>query len=303
MLLPLVLQLAATAAAARPTAVFTEWSLVERAPRSEHVTARADYRRRDGSLALLPRVLQRSPRPSARVAGTGQLLRVSSCGGLWCVELPPGERPELRVVAQVTRAIERPRAFRTAWPRFVDEGVASRNLVVLHRSLIEYVPDGWTCPQEPAEEVPCVTRAERPEPLVRRLPALPSSPWSRGLAAALTALALAAAYVPRQGRLERFAGALGGATVGLALALALAGASVLGWGPAVAAAVPVMTAVGALASASGPGRAIGGAALAAVPLMAVAGARVEWIAGLVALGSAAVVAAMGLGRAPLSGRA
>ena len=177
-------------------------------------------------------------------------------------------------MAQATRAIERPRAFRTAWPRFVDEGVASRNLVVLHRSLIEYVPDGWTCPQEPAEEVPCVSRAEHPEPLVRRLPAL-----------------------------ERFAGALGGATVGLSLALALVGASVLGWGPAVAVAVPVMTAVGALASASGIGRAIGGAALAAVPLMAVAGARVEWIAGLVALGSAAVVAAMGLGRTPLSGRA
>ena len=96
------------------------------------------------------------------------------------------------------------------------------------------------------------------------------------------------AFAPREGRLERFAGALGGATVGLSLALALVGASVLGWGPAVAVAVPVMTAVGALASASGIGRAIGGAALAAVPLMAVAGARVEWIAGLVALGSAEV---------------
>ena len=300
MLLPLVLQLAGIA---RPTSVFTEWSLVERAPRAEHVTARADYRRRDGAVGLLPQVLQHGPRPSARVAGTGAVLPVTAHPAGWCVPLPPGDRPELRVVAEVTRAIPRPRAFRTAWPRFVDEGVASRNLVVLHRSLIEYVPDGWTCPQEPAEEVPCVSRAEHPEPLVRRLPALPSSPWSRGVAAALSALALAVAFAPREGRLERFAGALGGATVGLSLALALVGASVLGWGPAVAVAVPVMTAVGALASASGIGRAIGGAALAAVPLMAVAGARVEWIAGLVALGSAAVVAAMGLGRTPLSGRA
>ncbi len=311
MLLPLVLQLAATAAPARPTAVFTEWSLVERAPRSEHVTARADYRRRDGSMALLPRVLQGGPRPSARVAGTGALLRVSTCGGQWCVELPPGERPELRVVAELTRAIERPRAFRTAWPRFVVEGVPSRQLVVLPRALIDYVPDGWTCPSEPAEEVPCVTRVERPEPLLRRLPALPSSRWSKGLAAALTALSLAAAFGPHEGRLERFAGAAGGATVGFALALALVGASVLGWGPAVAMAVPVMTAVGAAAAATGAGRAMGGVALAAVPLMAVAGARVEWVVGLVAVGSAAVVGAMGLGRAaargegaaPVSGRA
>ena len=201
MLLPLVLQLAGPADLARPTSVFTEWSLVERAPRSEHLTTRADYRRRDGSVALLPQVVQRGPRPSARTAGTGLLLQVFARPEGWCVALPAGDRPELRVVAEVTRPIERPRAFRTAWPRFVPEGVPSRQLVVLPRALLDHVPDGWTCPREPAAEVPCVTRSERPEPLVRRLPALPSPPWSRGLAAALTALALAAAYGPRAHRL------------------------------------------------------------------------------------------------------
>ena len=296
MLLPLVLQLARPADLARPTSVFTEWSLVEQAPRAEHLTARADYRRRDGVVALLPRVLQQGPRPSARVAGTGLLLQVFSRPEGWCVALPGGDRPELRVVAEVTRSIERPRAFRTAWPRFVPEGVPSRQLVVLPRALLDGVPDGWTCPREPTEEVPCVTRSERPEPLVRRLPALRSPPWSRGLAAALTALALAAAYVPRADRLERCAGAAGGATVGLALALALVGAGVLGWGPAVAVTVPALTAVGALAAGSRIGRMVGGAALAVVPLVAVAGVRVERVAGLVLLLGVVTLAAIGLDR-------
>ena len=291
MLLPLVLQLAGLA---RPTSVFTEWSLVERAPRAEHVTARADYRRRDGAVGLLPQVLQHGPRPSARVAGTGAVLPVTARPAGWCVPLPPGDRPELRVVAEVTRAIPRPRAFRTAWPRFVAEGVPSRQLVVLPRALIDEVPDGWTCPQEPVRVVPCVTRRERPEALVRHLPALPSPRWSRGLAAALAALALGAAYAPREGRLERFAGAAGGATVGLALALALVGASVLAWGPALAVTVPVLTAAGAVASASPAGRIAGGAALAAVPLMAVAGSRVELVVG--ATVALAVAAVAGLAR-------
>jgi hypothetical protein len=286
MLLPLVLQLAAIA---RPTAVFTEWSLVEQAPRAEHVTARADYRRADGDVAALPRAVQRGARPSARTAGTGILLPVFARGGEWCVAMPPGDRPALRVVAEVTRPIARPRAFRTAWPRFVAEGAPSRQLVVVPRALLDGVPDGWTCPQEPAREVPCVTRVERPEALVRRLPALPSPPWSRGLAASLTLLALAAAYARREGRLERFAGAAGGATVGLATALALVGASVLGWGPAVALAVPALTGAGALAARSGVGRAAGGAALAAVPLMAVAGVAVERVVAAALAGALAAV--------------
>jgi hypothetical protein len=296
MLLPLVLQLAAIA---RPTSVFTEWSLVEQSPRAEHVTARADYRRADGPAAALPRVVQRGPRPSARTAGTGILLPVFVRGGEWCVTLPPGDRAALRVVAEVTRPIARPRAFRTAWPRFAEEGAPSRQLVVVPRALLDDVPAGWTCPQEPAAEVACVTRAARPEALVRRLPALPSPPWSRGLAAALTALALAAAYARREGRLERFAGAAGGATVGLATALALVGASVLGWGPAVALTVPAMTAAGALAARSGVGRAAGGAALAAVPLMAVAGVAVERVV-VVAL-AGAVAAVVGLAARGTSG--
>lgn len=300
MLFPLALQLAGLAGISRPTSVFTEWSLVERAPRAEHVTTRADYRRRDGAVAMLPRVVQGGGAPSARVAGTGLPLRVFVREGRWCVTLPDGERPELRVVAELTRPIARPRAFRTAWPRFVAEGVPSRQLVVVPRGLLDGIPDGWTCPREPAGEVPCVTRRERPEALVRALPALPSPPWSRGLAAALTALALAVAWGPRGGRLERVAAAAGGATVGLALALALVGASVVGWGPAVAVAVPAMTAIGVLAATSRVGRVAGGAALAVVPLAAVAGARVELIVGLVAAGGLAALAgagAIGRGRA------
>ena len=90
-----------------------------------------------GSVALLPQVVQRGPRPSARTAGTGLLLQVFARPEGWCVALPAGDRPELRVVAEVTRPIERPRAFRTAWPRFVPEGVPSRQLVVLPRALLD----------------------------------------------------------------------------------------------------------------------------------------------------------------------
>jgi hypothetical protein len=293
MLLPVVMQVAALA---RPTSVFTEWSLLERAPRAEHVTVRADYRRRDGDLALLPLVVQRAPRPSARVAGTGLRLAVTAEPEGWCVRLPPGVRPELRVVAEVTRPIARPRAFRTAWPRFVDEGTPSRQLVVLPRALIDDVPEGWTCPGEPMREVACVTREAHPEPLLRHVPALRSPPWSRGLAAALAALALAAAAWRREGRLERVAGAAGGATVGLAVALALVGASVLAWGPAVALTVPAMTGAGAAAAGSPAGRVAGGAALAAVPLMAVAGARVEWVIAVAAALAAAAAVGSARGR-------
>ena len=238
MLLPLALQLAGSTPLARPTSVFAEWSLVEQAPRAEHVTARADYRRRDGATALLPQVVQRGDRPAARAAGTGLPLPVFARPEGWCVALPDGDRPALRVVAELTRPIPRPRAFRTAWPRFVAEGAPSRHLVVLPRALLDGVPDGWTCPREPAEEVPCVTRADEPAALVHRFPALPSSRPSRGAAAALGALALVLSWGRAEGRLERFAGAAAGATVGLALALALVGAAVCGWGVALAASVP-----------------------------------------------------------------
>jgi len=295
MLLPLAMQLAGALTVARPTAVFTEWTLLDRAPRVEHVTARADYRRRDGAFALLPRVLQRSPRPTAHVAGTGSPLPVVARPEGWCVALPSGDRPDLRVVASVVRSIPRPRAFKTSWPRFVAEGVPSRQLVLLPPSFDGRIPDGWTCPREPIDETPCVTRIELPAPLALRLPALPSPPSTRPLAAALTVLALALAWGRPDGRLERFAGAAGGATVGLALALALVGASVTGWGPAVCWTAPALVGVGVLAARTSWGRVAGSAAMAVVPLAAVAGARVEWVVGAVAALALVALWAVGAG--------
>lgn len=291
MLLPLALQLAGALGVARPTAVFTEWTLVDRAPRVEHVIARADYRRADGAIALLPRVLRRGSRPTAHVAGTGARLEVVARPEGWCVALPPGDRPELRVVASITRPIARPRAFRTTWPRFVAEGVPTRQLVLLPRSFDGRIPDGWTCPREPIDETPCVTRLARPSPFLLQLPALPSPPFTRPLATAVIALALALAWGRAAGRLERFACAAAGATVGFALSLALVGASVTGWGPALCWAVPVLVGVGVLAGRAPIGRVAGSIGLAVVPMAAVTRAPVEWVVGLTAVLAAAVLAA------------
>ena len=116
MLLPLALQLAGSTPLARPTSVFAEWSLVEQAPRAEHVTARADYRRRDGATALLPQVVQRGDRPAARAAGAGLPLPVFARPEGWCVALPDGDRPALRVVAELTRPRRRSAATRCETP-------------------------------------------------------------------------------------------------------------------------------------------------------------------------------------------
>lgn len=294
----LTLQLAGALALAQPTSVFTEWTLLDRAPRVEHVTTRADYRRADGPVALLPRVLRRGPRPTARVAGTGAPLTVVARPEGWCVALPPGERPDLRVVATAVRPIERPRAFRATWPRFVAEGVPSRQLVLLPRWYDGHVGRDWSCPREALDETPCVTRVEHPSALVTHVPPLPSPPLTRPLAALLAALAIGAAvaFPPGGRRLEGFAGAAGGATVGLALALALVGASVVGWGPALCWTVAPLVGLGVLASTTAWGRVAASLALAVVPLAAVLGARVEGVIGLTAAAACAVLAAAALRR-------
>ena len=168
--------------------------------------------------------------------------------------------------------------------------------MVLPRALLDGVPDGWTCPQEPAEEVPCVTRRDRPEALVHRLPALPSSGASRGLAALLALVAVGASLVRPSGRLERFAAAVAGATVGFALALALVGASVAGWGASLACTVPGCAVLGMASARSPRGRVAGALSLATVPLGAVARVSAAWLCAVVAAVTA--VALSGLGSAP-----
>ncbi len=283
-------------AVVRPSAVFTEWSLVDAAPRMEHVTARADYPRLAAEWAVLPRVVQRGPRPLAHLAGAADALPVLRRPEGWCVALPAGARTSVRVVSTVLRPLERPRLFRTRWPQVVSEGASSRQLAVVPRALLEGPVEGWTCPQEPADEVPCVTRLDHPGPLLRQLPALPSSRASGIAAVVATALAFTAALRRGERRLERFAGAAGGATVGFALALALVGASVVGWGVALAVAVPSGVALGVLAEASPQGRLAGALALAVLPLAAVTGSSFGALLGGAAL--VAVAAISGLGTAP-----
>jgi len=273
---------------AAPTEVFEEWSLTDTAPMAEVVTARALYRRRDGAFALLPESVRRGPMPAAYALGRSAPLAVTWGSRGWQCALPPGDRDAVRVVARVTRRPEAPRLFRLRWPAVAPAAAPARRIAVVPRAWLDARHEGWTCPDEPAEDVPCVSRDARPGALVTRVPPSPSPPGSAFVACVLTALALAVAAGRPERRTERVFAALGGVAVALSTCLALVGGRVSSWGVAATLALPLGALVGAAAPATSIGRAAGAAGLVAVPMAAVLGAPSAWVLAL-ALAAASVV--------------
>lgn len=278
---------------ASPVEVFEEWALTANAPPAEVVTARALYRRRDGDAALLPAAMQGAHRPEAYALGHDTALPVTRGPRGWQCALPPGDRDAVRLVARVARAAPAPRLFTMSWPAAPATAVPTRRVAVVGRDWLEGAHPGWTCPEEPADEVPCVSSERAPGPLVTRAPPLPSPRGMTPAALGLVALAfVAAAWSPR-GRAERALAAAGGAAVALAVCLALVGARTASWAGSAAAVVPVGALVGAVAPRGRWGRVAGAAALVAVPLMAIAGAPATWVvAAALALGAAVVGGAL-----------
>jgi hypothetical protein len=257
---------------AAPVEVFEEWALTDTTPMAEVVTARALYRRRDGDVALLPASLRRGPRPDAFALGQSAPLAVAWGPRGWQCALPPGDRDAVRVIARVTRRPEAPRLFRARWPAVPAAEAPTRRLAVVPRDWLDGRHAGWTCPDEPARDVPCVSRDPRPEALVTRVPPATSAPGSALLASTLTALTCALAAWPERRRAERVFAALGGLAVALSTALSLVGGRVSSWGVAAALCLPAGALVGALAPATAVGRAVGAGALVVVPAAAVLGA-------------------------------
>jgi len=276
---------------AAPAEVFEEWALTDTAPLAEVVTARALYRRRDGDAALLPPSVRRGPRPVAYALGRAAPLAVAWGPRGWQCELPPGDRDAVRVVARVTRPVDAPRLFRTRWPAVGASESPARRLAVVPRDWLDARHAGWTCPDEPAVDVPCVSRDPRPGALVTRVTPARSAPGSLPLAGALAALALALAAWPERRRAERAFAALGGLAVALSVALSLVGARVAPWGSAAALCLPAGALVAAAAPSTAVGRAVGAGALVVIPVAAVAGAPAAWVLALAGLAAAAVLGA------------
>jgi len=274
---------------AAPTEVFEEWSLTDTAPMAEVVTARALYRRRDGAAALLPESVRRGPRPTAYALGRSAALAVTWGPRGWQCALPPGDRDTVRVVARATRSPEAPRLFRLRWPAVTPAGAPTRRIAVVPRAWLDARHEGWTCPDEPAEDVPCVSRDAHPGALVTRVPPARSPPGSAFVACVLTALTLACVAGRPERRAERVFAALGGVAVALSMCLALVGGRVTSWGAAATLALPLGVLLGAMAPATAVGRAVGAGGLVVVPLAAVLGAPAAWVLAL-ALAAAAVVA-------------
>ncbi len=258
---------------ARPAEVFEDWSLVETAPLREAVTVRALYLRRDGDAALLPPAVQGGAQPVAYALGQFAPLTVTRGAQGWQVDLPPGDRDRVRVIARTVRPTEAPRLFRLRWPRTTSGGTPTRRVATVPRAWLDGSPRGWTCPDEPEDDLPCVSSVASPSPLTLRASALPSPRGAVPVAWGLTALALVLSAWRPAGRAERLLAAVGGAAAALSVALAVVGAHWASWGIAGAVLVPAGALAGAVAPGTRAGRLTGSVALLAVPLVAVLDGR------------------------------
>ncbi len=277
----------------RPTEVLEHWTLRREAPLGEEVSARGRYTLgpgagREGVRLVLPAAVQGGPRPTAVALRAGAALPVEAGPVGWQARWNPSDTEgTVRVEATVTRpaSVTRGRPFALGWPRVRPEAAPTRRVVWVQRSWLEGTPPGWTCPEEPTEEVPCVSREGSPGPVLTRIGPVPSPPGSTALGALLGVLVGLWVLRPSRARPERALAAAGGATVGAATSLAVVGAGYVGWALALGTAVPAGAAVGVVALGSRAGRSVGVGALVAVPLLAVAGAG-PWVTGGVALGAA-----------------
>lgn len=274
-----------------PTEVFEEWSLSPSTPLVEVVTVRALYHRREGSVALLPESLRGAPRPEVHAFGSASALAVTWGPRGWRCVLPPGDRETVRLVARVSRAPALPRLFRARWPEIRANSAPTRRVAIAPREWIEGTPEGWTCPDEPDADVPCVSHERAPGPLSLRTAAPPSPRGSWPLALTLTSAALAAvAWAPSR-RAERFVAALGGVAVAMSLCLSLVGAHASSWGAAAACLAPLGAVAGGLSPKTRAGRALGAASLVIIPTLAVLGASASVVFALSALLAVAVLGA------------
>lgn len=290
-----------------PAEVLEHWTfLPATAPLREAVSARGRYAlppspapsaaSAPSTVRLrLPDAVQGDVRPEAVALATGDTLTVTRGPDGW--ETRWLRRPDMdavRIEATVTRhaTVTRGRPFSVAWPRLTPARVPTRRVVWADRAWLEQGPSpvGWTCPNEPGTEVPCVSRDAAPGPVVTRIDPVPSPRGSGVLAGLVCALAAWWASRPAPNRAERMLAAAGGATVGAAVALAVVGAGWMGWALGLGVAVSTGTVSGVAALASRPTRAVGVGALVAVPLMAVMGAG-PWATTAVALLAGAVVLA------------
>lgn len=262
LLVPLVL--------ASPVEVFEEYSLAQTLPLTEVVTVRAVYTRREGDTALLPATLTRASRPVVYALGDTHALSVTWGSRGWQCALPAGTSERVRLVARVSRALPLPTMFHTAWPAVVPLSAPARRVVTVPRAWLDATPVGWTCPDEPDDEVPCVSHERAPGPVLSRLPSPPSPRGSVLLALTLTTLALAAVSASPRRRAERVVAALGGVAAGLAVCLALVGAYVSPWGPAASQVLPLAALVGSVAPRTRWGRIVGAASLVVLPVAAMA---------------------------------
>jgi hypothetical protein len=290
-----------------PAEVLEHWTfLPTTAPLRETVSARGRYVLAAAPTASpgsapstvrlrLPDAVQGYARPDAVALATGDTLSVTRGPDGW--EARWLRRPDMdavRIEATVTRhaTVTRGRPFAVAWPRLAPARVPTRRVVWADRAWLEQGPSpvGWTCPNEPGTEVPCVSREAAPGPVVTRIDPVPSPRGSGVLAGLVCALAAWWVSRPAPNRAERMLSAAGGATVGAAVALALVGAGWMGWALGLGVAVSTGTVAGVGALASRATRAVGVGALVAVPLMAVMGAG-PWATTVVALVAGVVVLA------------
>ena len=62
-----------------------------------------------------------------------------------------------------------PGAPRLRWPAVPANAAPARRIAVVPRAWLDARHEGWTCPDEPADDVPCVSRDARPGALVTRV--------------------------------------------------------------------------------------------------------------------------------------
>jgi uncharacterized membrane protein len=286
-------------ALARPIDVLEEWDLLPGAPLRESVTARVNYRRGDGPAARLPEAVQGQVAPQVFAVGQREELSVQHGPDGWTVDLPPGERDTVRLVARVVRPVSGARLFRLDWPASHPATVPTRRVATVPREWRLYAPAEWTCPEDELEEVsPCVSTAREVEPLRLRVPAPRASAWSTVLAllAVVASGALATLLGAHDTRRPRMAGALGGAFVGLALLLALTGALATSVPIALLVAGIPSVALGALASRTRGSMIVGGGVLMVLPLLVVFDGRLRHVLPAAALAAVLVVVAAFLPR-------
>jgi len=293
-----MLALVVVAQLLHPTEVLEHWTLLHVAPLHEEVSARGRYTVGPtappaGVRLRLPDAVQGGARPTAVGLGTETPLPVSAgpegWEALWRAPPAPGA---LRVEATVRRpaSLTRGRPFSLAWPRLVTATVPTRRVAWVRRTWLEATPQGWTCPDEPTTDVPCVTRDRAPGPVLTRVEAVPSPRGSAALGGLLGALVCLWVLRPSASRAERALAALGGATVGAATSLAVVGAGLVGWALALGLALPAGALVGVAALRSTGGRNVGVVALVLVPLLAVLGFGPRGAGGVAVVAAVAIVA-------------